>query len=123
MSPNDKAGLHAAIWRNTARDPRWLGYWLARHLQTEDLDEPQLAHKLGITMDNLALVCLCHTPRDGQLFKDDLRQICAKTGAAETVLAQLLRQEQNRLQWSQAGPAQGGWLTAACDAPPEPNDD
>src|SRR5207248_1737604 len=63
MSPKDKAGLHAAVFRNTAKDPAWVGYWLARHQQTEDLEEEQLADKLGVPMDNLVLLCLCRTPR------------------------------------------------------------
>jgi hypothetical protein len=123
MKRDDKASLHAAVLRNTARDPAWLGFWLARHQQTEDLDEPQLAGKLGITMDNFVLLCLCRTPRDGNLFKEDLRVVCRKTGASELALAQVLRQEQNRYQWSQAQPTDRGWLAAASDAPPEPSND
>lgn len=123
MNPNDKPGLHAAVWRNTTRDPSWVGYWLARHEQTEDIDESQLAAKLGVPMDNLILLCLCRTPRDGNLFKQDLQAICAKTGASEMVLAQLLRQEQNHMRFLQGGQRTQGFLAAASDAPPEPTDD
>ncbi len=123
MIPDDKASLHAAIWRNTTRDPSWLGFWLARHEQTEDIDESQLAAKLGVTIENLVMLCLCRTPREDSQFKGDLRVICQKTGASEPVLAQLLRQEQNRFTWSQTKKTGGGWLAAASDAPPEPSDD
>ena len=77
MSPEEKASLHAAVLRNTAQNPAWLGYWLARHQQSEDLDEQQLADKLGIAMDNLVLLCLCRTPRDDQ-FKADLEAVCQR---------------------------------------------
>jgi hypothetical protein len=123
VNPNDKAGLYAAVWRNTTRDPSWLGYWLARHQQTEDLDERQLAGKLGVTMDNLVVLCLCRTPRDGNLFKEDLQAICQKTGASANVLAQLLRQEENHLRFARAKPGTPGFLAAASDAPGEPSDD
>ena len=124
MKPQDQASLHAAVFSKTARDPDWVGYWLARHQQTEDLDEDQLAAKLGMTMDNLVLLCLCRTPRDGAQFKQDVDAICQKTGVDRLVLKNLLRQEKNHLRWAQTPPPQaGGYLAAAADAPPEPTDD
>lgn len=122
MKPQDQASLHAAVFSKTARDPDWVGYWLARHQQTEDLDEDQLAAKLGMTMDNLVLLCLCRTPRDGAQFKQDVDAICQKTGADQKVLQNLLRQEQIHLRWAQAAPTSQGYLAAASDAPPEPDD-
>ncbi len=119
MSPKEKAGLQAAVFRNTALDAGWMGYWLARHQQSEDLDEQQLALKLGLTMDNLVLLCLCRTPRADH-FSEDLKVICRRTGASEVALAQLLRQEQALSRWKQSGsPATQGWLMAASDRPPD----
>lgn len=128
MNPHDRESLHAAVFRNTAKDPAWVGYWLARHQQTEDLDEEQLAGKLGITMENLVLVCLCRTPRSDQ-FREDLRIICQRTGASEEALAGMLRQEATLLHWSEKPPTrETGWLMAASDRPdetpePPPGDD
>ena len=119
MSPKDKAGLHAAVFRNTAKDPAWVGYWLARHQQTEDLEEEQLADKLGVPMDDLVLLCLCRTPRADH-FGEDLKVICQHTGASEAVLAQILRKEQILHHWTAAGqPQDQGWLMAASDRPDE----
>jgi hypothetical protein len=118
MKPSDRASLHAAVFRNTAADPAWMGYWLARHQQTENLDEEQLAQKLELPMDNLVLLCLCRSPRDH--FQEDLRIVCRRTGASEKVLAQLLRQEQALL--ARASGSSTGWLMAASDRvepPPE----
>lgn len=115
MTPTEKASLHAAVFRNTAKDPAWLGYWMARHQQTEDLDEQQVADKLGIAMDNLVLLCMCRTPRSDH-FREDLQVVCQHTGAREVVLANILRQEQNLHHWKESGaPSSQGWLMAASD--------
>ena len=117
MNSREKASLQAAVFRNTAREPAWLGYWLARHQQTENLDEQQLADKLGILMDKLVLLCLCRTPRRDQ-FREDLDVVCRHTGASEEVLAQILRREQILHEWKEAGPPPAsGWLMAASDRP------
>jgi len=119
MTPKDRASLHAAVFRNSARDESWVGYWLARHQQSENLDEHQLADRLGLTVENLALLCLCRTPRD-EHFREDLAVICTRTGASETALAQLLRQEQTLQRWKTAGSSPAsGWLMAASDRPTE----
>lgn len=117
MKPEDKASLYAAVFRQTAADPAWLGYWLARHLQTERLQAEQLAERMGVSMDHLALVCLCRTPRLDH-FGEDLRVICQRTGVPEEMLAQVLRQEQALHQWTEAGTLKStGWLMAASDRP------
>jgi hypothetical protein len=119
MRSEDKASLQTAVFRQTAADPVWLGYWLARHQQTERLQAQQLADKMGVPMDNLALVCLCRTPRSDH-FAEDLRVVCRRTGAREEVLAQVLRQEQALHQWTETGiPKSTGWLMAASDRPAE----
>ena len=122
MKPEDRASLQAAVFRNTAQDPAWIGHWLARHQQTENLDEDQLAQKLGVAVDNLVLLCLCRSPRSDH-FLEDLRVVCKRTGASEKVLAQVLKQEQALLGVSRSGPAStSGWLMAASDRPAEQGD-
>ncbi len=119
MNSKDEARLQAAVFRNSTKDPSWLGYWLARHQQSEGLDEQQLADRLGLTVGNLALLCLCRTPRD-EYFREDLEVVSQRTGASEPALAQLLRQEQALHRWKNAEPgATTGWLMAASDRPPE----
>ena len=61
MNGKEKLDLQAAVFRQTAKEPEWLGYWLARHQQSEDLDEQELAARLGVAMDKLVLLCLCRT--------------------------------------------------------------
>jgi hypothetical protein len=117
MNPQEKASLHAAVARNTGEDPTWMGFWLARHREHERLAEPQLAKKLGVSMDNLVLLRLCRTPRS-ERFREDVEAICRRTGATERELLGLLRQEQNLYQLKQGGPPSGrGWLMAASDRP------
>jgi hypothetical protein len=118
MNPLERDSLHAAVFRNTAEDPAFIGYWLARHQQTENLDDQPLADKLGLAMDKLVMLCLCRTPRESS-FRDDLTAICRYTGAPEELLAQILRREQVLLGWQKtAPPGQSGWLMAASDRPP-----
>ena len=122
MKAEDRASLHAAVFRNTAQDPAWIGHWLARHQQTENLDEEQLAQKLGIAVDNLVLLCLCRSPRSDH-FQEDLRVVCKRTGASEKVLAQVLKQEQTLHGVSRSGQGStSGWLMAASDRPAEEGD-
>lgn len=126
MTPEDRASLHAAVFRNTAKDSAWIGYWLARHQQTEDLEEEALAQKLGINVDNLILLCLCRTPRTDH-FLEDLKVVCQRTGASERALAQVLKQEQVLHRPDSSRPASTvGFLMAASDRPEEqsePSDD
>jgi hypothetical protein len=122
MSPKDQASVHAAVFRNTAKDPSWLGHWLARHQQSEDLDEKQLAEALGISMDNLVLLCLCRSPRADH-YQEDLKVICDRTGVSEQRLAGILRQEQTLIRWTEKPPVHNqGWLMAASDRPKDQPD-
>ena len=122
MKDESRASLQAAVLRQTAKDPMWIGYWLARHQQTEDLDEQQLAKKLRITLENLVLLCLYRTPRSDH-FREDLQVVCRRTGVTEKVLAQILRQEQTLARWAETGPAPAaGWHMAASDRPEEPKE-
>jgi len=115
MIPEEKDSLHAAVFRHTSADPTWLGYWLARHRQTEQLGPQQLAEKLQMPMPNLVLLSLCRTPRPDH-FREDLEVVCRRTGAPESILAQILRQKQTLLDWSQGEtPKTTGWLMAASD--------
>jgi len=107
------------VFRQTARDPAWLGYWLHSHQEHEGLDAAGLAIKLGLAMDRYVLLCLCRTPRADH-FREDVEAICRRTGVKEIELLRLLRQEQNLEKLSQAGEAPArGWLMAASDRLPE----
>lgn len=119
MTPEQQTGLHAAVFRLTASDPTWLGYWLKRHQDHEKLDQAKLAKKLGLSMENFVLLWLCRTPRPDH-FPNDVRAICQRTGVHEIDLISLLRQEQNVEKLQQAGPTTArGWLMAASDRPAE----
>jgi hypothetical protein len=124
MTPEQPAGLRAAVFRRTARDPVWVGYWLRRHQDRERLSEAELAEHLGLTMEQYAWLCLCRVPRADRL-RDDLEAICRRTGVRELDLLRLLRQEQNLAMLDGGGPASAqGWLMAAADRPPqEPPDE
>src|SRR5206468_3424478 len=120
MSTEDKTSLHDAVFRNTSQDPAWLGYWLMLHQRSENLNRAQLAERLGTTADGLVLLCLCRTPRSGH-FLEDLKVVCARSGATVKTLAHVLRQQQNLQLWEQAGsPSTQGWLMAASDRPRAP---
>jgi hypothetical protein len=119
MSSENEAGLRAAVFRKTAKEPAWVGYWLKRHQEHEKLDEATLANKLELTMENYALLCLCRTPRTDH-FREDVSAICRRTGVKELDLIRLLRQEQNLEKLQQSGPPSSrGFLMAASDRPPE----
>ena len=47
MTPEHQVGLRAAVFRQTARDPAWLGYWLHSHQEHEGLDAAGLPEKAG----------------------------------------------------------------------------
>ncbi len=119
MTSEERLSLEGAVFRQTAKDPAWLGYWLHSHQEHEGLDAARLAKKLGLPMDRYVLLCLCRTPRVDQ-FRVDMEAICRRTGVKELDLLRLLRQEQNleRLGQIGAAPAQG-WLMAASDRQPE----
>ncbi len=120
MTPEDQASLYAAVLRWTAEDAVWVGHWLARHLRGEGIGPEELAARLGLSMEQLALLCLCRTPRADR-FAEDLRVACARAGAAEDVVARVLRQEQALARWAGAAGEQG-WLMAASERPPEDPD-
>jgi hypothetical protein len=123
MNSKEKASLWSAVFRNSARDPGWMGFWLTRHREHEKISEEQLARKLDITFENLVLMHLCRTPREDQ-FQDDIRAICQRTGATEMTVLGLLRQEQNLDRLKKSGlPSSQGWLMAASDETGQNDDD
>ena len=122
MTPDPDDGLFRAALRMTADDPRYAGYWLARHRTTEGLTDAQLAAKLGTDVRGLALAALCRTPRPDS-FAEDVGVIAARAGVGPAPLAGLFRQEQSLAAWSSAPTspsAATGWLLAAHDADPPP---
>jgi hypothetical protein len=123
MTPEELEGLHAAVYRNTGQDPMWLGYWLNHFVEYEELAWPDLAQELGISSDQMVLLCLCRTPRADH-FQEDLRVVCERTGAREEVVALIIRQEQAMMRWRENTPSEGtGWLLAASDRDETTNSD
>jgi hypothetical protein len=120
VTPEDQASLYAAVLRRTAEDPVWVGYWLARHLRSEGIGPEALAARLGLSIGQLALLCLCRTPRADH-FAEDLRVVCGRAGAVEEVVARVLRQEQALTCWAGAA-GERGWLMAASERPGEDRD-
>src|SRR5207249_824239 len=110
MTPEQFEDLRAAVYRNTGQDPKWLGYWLKHFVESEELPWPDLAQELGISSDQLVLLCLCRTPRADH-FQEDLRVVCERTGAKEEVVARIIRQEQAMMRWRENTSSTGtGWL-------------
>lgn len=121
--------LQQSTLRLTARDPVRVGYWLARHQETEQLSVTELAAKLGIHESGLPPLALCRTPGP-DTFADDVAVIAQRCGVHAATLANLLRQEQTLISWSEPAateqPTQSAnWLLAAHDAdqPPPGGDD
>lgn len=122
MATPDRKQLWRSVLRQTAQDAVWLGYWLRRHRRTEKRTVSQLARLLGLSVEGLVLLSLCRTPREDH-FRDDVQAICHRTGAKESELARILRQEQGLARWAETSSPAEGWLMAASDAPPpEPTD-
>ena len=118
-TPNRKR-LWKSVLLQTAQDAVWLGYWLRRHRSTEKLTASQLAGLLGLSGEGLVLLSLCQTPREDH-FREDLQVICRRTGANESELARILRQEQGLARWAESTSPAAGWLMAASDtSPPQP---
>jgi hypothetical protein len=115
MTPDQLKDLHAAVYRNTGQDPMWLGYWLKQFSQSEDLSWDDVAQELGISNEELVLVCLCRTPRADH-FQEDIGVVCRRTGAREDQLARIVRQEQAMARWRANTPSTStGWFLAASD--------
>lgn len=122
MTPEQLEHLHACVYRQTGQDPLWVGYWIKRFVESEELTLVQVAQTLGISGDNLVLLCLCRTPRS-DCFQEDLRVLCERTGAKEEEIARIIRQEQAMIRWrDHQTPDSAGWLMAASDGE-DPDED
>ena len=127
MTPDEtRDRLNRSALRITAAEPGRMGYWLARHRQSESLSIAALAAELGTDDNGLSRLALCATPHP-DTFADDVRAIAAHCGADPAAVANLLRQEQAVAAWagsSSPDAADPGWLLAAHDADqPPPGDD
>jgi hypothetical protein len=121
MNPDHLENLQTAVYRNTAQDPMWLGYWIKHFVEAEEIAWPNLAQDIGVSTENLVLLCLCRTPRPDH-FQEDLRVVCDRTGAREESVSRILRQEQAMMQWREnTSPASTGWLAAASDGEDTPD--
>jgi len=116
MTPEDLKSLQSSVFRISGHDPMWLGCWINGYLESEGLKPQGVAAELGITIDSLALFCLCRTPRPDS-FQEDLKVVCERTGAKLDVAARIIRQEQAMSRWRDVGRTGGaGWMLAASDA-------
>jgi len=123
MTPEQLKHLQASVYRQTGQDPLWVGYWIKRFVESEELTLAQLAQNLGISHDKLVLLCLCRTPRS-DCFQEDLRVICERTGATEEETARIIRQEQAMIRWRENQTSDSrGWLMAASDGEERDEDD
>jgi hypothetical protein len=122
MTPEDLESLQASVFRNSGRDPMWLGFWINSYVESENLNPLSVATEMGITCDSLALFCLCRTPRPDH-FQEDLTVACERTGAKIDVAARIIRQEQAMMRWRDDGRPSGGagWMLAASDADESPD--
>lgn len=115
MTPDEQKSLRAAVFRNTGRDPQWIGHWVVRHIEAERLGPEELAGRLGISPEQLTLLCLCRTPRADH-FREDALAACVRAGAPVEDVVRIIRQEQAALRWDGgAAPGPAGWLMAASD--------
>ena len=121
MTPENLENLQSSVFRNSGHDPMWLGFWINRYVESEGVNMPGVAAELGISIDSLALFCLCRTPRPDH-FQEDLTVVCGRTGAKIEIAALIIRQEQAMMRWREAGgTGKAGWMLAASDAN-EPSD-
>lgn len=114
--------LDAAALRLSASDPAYIGYWLDRHMGHEDLAPVELARKLGLAPERLAVLALCQSPGSDE-FAEGIAAACRLAEADAAVLLPLLRQEQTLAAWAAPGPTESetaGWMMAAHDADQPP---
>ena len=117
MTDEDIESLRESVYRATASDSKWLGYWLGRFISSERLSWNELSSQLGIPLDGVATLSLCRTPRP-DYFQEDVLVVCERTGANVNELIRIIRQEQAMERWSQQKTeSPTGWLLAASDAP------
>lgn len=124
MTPRDR--LNAAAVRVTAANPATVGFWLAKHRESEGLSPEELAAKLRTDARGLALLSLCATPRPDE-FAADASKIADRCGIDLEALVNVLRQEQSLSAWAKSGgdraASDAGWLIAAHDADQPPPGD
>jgi hypothetical protein len=97
-------------------DPVFLAAALAAYAQSEDLDDPALAARLGGDPAVLTSLRLCRMPRpQAPQFGQDIDRIAERFGVSAEVLAEVVRRGQSLLRF-QRGSAPGA-LRAARDRP------
>lgn len=84
--------LRRSAFRQSARTPAFVGYWLARLRERERLSDDELARRLGVSGSRLDELALCLTPRADQ-FDHDLHAIAAEYATDPAVLAAVVRGE------------------------------
>lgn len=106
-----------------AGDPFFLAHPLAAFAQSERLDDPALAARLGCEVADLPRLRLCRAPRpDPADFRADVQAVAAAFGIDPRGLAAAVRHGEGltRLRKEGRAAAAPGFLLAARDADPEP---
>jgi hypothetical protein len=104
-----------------AIDPFFLAHPLAEFAQSEQLDDPGLAARLGCRVEDLTLLRLCRVPRsDPNGFRDDLAKVATRFGLDPSSLAVAVRHGQGLATLRAAPRPEGapGALLAARDGDP-----
>ena len=77
MTDEDIESLYESVYRATANDSKWLGYWLGRFVSFERLSWTELSTQLGLPPAGVASLCLCRTPRP-DYFQEDVQVVCVR---------------------------------------------
>jgi hypothetical protein len=104
-------------------DPFFLGCVLKLFARSAGLREQQLAERLGCSLETLALVRLCRSPREEPgVFQKDIARIAAKYQLEAGVLTDAVRRGQAILHLRTQETGGAGTLLAARDGEPIPEE-
>ncbi|HKI35490.1 MAG TPA: hypothetical protein VKA46_26780 [Gemmataceae bacterium] len=103
-------------------DPFFLASLLAAYARSERLDDAGLAAALGCPTGDLAMLRLCRAPRtEPREFSEDVARISERFGLDSQRLAEAVKRGRVLRRFEAPKPAQGGFLMAARDHEPPPD--
>lgn len=103
--------------RAAEASPVFLAAVFARYRDTEQIDDAELARRLGVAAERLPELALCRRPRP-EAFRQDVAAIALRFGAGAAALAGIVRQVDALGAFAASAPP--GLLAAARDAEEEP---
>ncbi len=103
--------------------PNLLAGPLMLYKEQEDLDDQQLAARLGCSVADLPRLALCERPRPAPHFREDVERIAHYIQADTMQLAMVIRAAESREALSQQGNATQRTLLAARDNEDEEPDE